>query len=222
MANSLTTLKKELKKVGFQLVPSFDTRITPGSIIHRPKWNDLSKESHINYDKAIKAMSLDVEGPALLGIQNFVKGIDFTVGASAKLLNLTSASAKASFAKVKQVAVSFETPLSNSMNLDQMSDAINSDPLFWTRATGRRLLQPKRYVAYQVVTAKIALVFLGKGNIAVGVKARTIGDLKSAGLSSTWKWRNEYSLESKKELVIAVDLAVYDEDSQLMVQATKF
>jgi hypothetical protein len=46
--------------------------------------------------------------------------------------------------------------------------------------------------------------------VGVDLQADKLSDLGNVGLSAGWKWRNEATLESKHEVVLAVDYAWYD------------
>ena len=60
------------------------------------------------------------------------------------------------------------------------------------------------------IRGRISFLFRDSGGVDINLKANSLSDLADVGLGSGWSWRNEATLESKSELVLAVDYAWYD------------
>ncbi|MHC4093747.1 MAG: hypothetical protein ACYSVY_26330 [Planctomycetota bacterium] len=200
-------------------MPTLDTGIRPGTIIRRQGWNNITRVGQLGEDKAISAQSLRaaIEGPTHLGLQNFAREYELSVGAAVDLIQPTSSSARAKFKRAKKVEATFEAPNSFFLSLTFLSDAVAADPDFWERSTGRRLEARNRFVVFQVIKAKLSLAFIGTGNLGIDVKVGPGGDMKSTGLGFVWKWKNKSTLTSPRELVVAMEMARYKESKKLFI-----
>ncbi len=210
MAKSLRTLAAQLKKNhGFALIPSFDHSIEPGSILEWRRWNDINHIGKLTDDRAIRRADLgEIEGPIPCQLADFNRKHEMTVGAALDLLK-PAPSANAEFNRAREVIASFESPVLYSASLFVLEDAIEQDPRFWDRTVGQHLRLKRRYVVYQIVRAKLSFFFRGGGSAGVDLRASKLGDLATVKLKTGWSWRNEATLESKKEILLAVEMARY-------------
>ncbi len=215
MGKSLETLYRELRKVGLQLVPTFDTGIKNGTIVKVARWSDVTPVGHLTDDKKIRKRDLGDEiGPSLLALQDFSREHDLTVDAALDLLK-PKASLEPAFKKAKQIVAMFESPTSRRLSLNPMTDAMNEAEGIWSRTVGRRLKMKNRFVVFQTVKCKLSL--LGTGNVGLDLKAELPRNLSEIGIAGGWRWRNESTIESTRELLVAVELARYNKRKHLLV-----
>lgn len=212
MAKSLSTLAKQLRRNhGFLLVPSFDAGIRPGSILNARRWNDISRIGHLDDGLAAAALPA-VNGPSVCMLADFNRTHEMGVDAAMELIR-PRANAKAKFRRAREVVARFDSPMIWQMSLFDIEDAVRADSKIWQKAIGRALLERRTRVVYAVVRGKLSFMFRGSGELGIDIKG-DIGSLRDAGLEPEWKWRNDATLESKKELTIAVETARYVERRQ--------
>lgn len=216
MAKSLKVLAAKLREQGLRLVPTFDLGIVPGSILEVRRWNDINRVGHITDDPAIQPGDLDIEGPTPCALLDTVRGSGLEVKAALEMLQ-PSAAAKAEFLSAKEALVNFDSPVSYTVSRIRLEDTIERAPGFWDRNTGQHLRPKKRYLTIQVIRGRVAFLFRGSGSGGVDLRSTALKNLKEAGLSGRWRWRNASTLETKDEVVIAVDLARYNFRKKMLV-----
>lgn len=208
---SLKTLADQLwKNHGITLIPTFDNTISAGSVLSRLHWNNINLIGQLANSSAKDSLP-PVEGPKSCLLADFKRSHELNVSAAVSLLQ-APAKIGVKLQTVVDVVANFDSPVTYTMDLLRLEDALEGQPdTFWTTALGQRLSTDKRTrIVYQVIRGKISFMFRGSGGVGVDLQADKIPDLGEVGLSTGWKWRNEATLESKQELVIAVDYAWYN------------
>jgi len=207
---SLKTLADELwNSQGITLIPHFDDGIVPGTVLARQNWNNISRIGHVK--SAIKQDLLPpVEGPTPCLIPDFRTTHQMNLSGALALLR-PDGNVSGALKSVRDAVASFDSPVTYTMDLLELEDVIESqDASFWTKALGQHLRDSKTRVVFQIIRGRMSFVFRGGKGVGVDLKAGPLGDLASVGLAAGWQWRNEATLESKRELVLAVDYAWYD------------
>ena len=129
---------------------------------------------------------------------------------SLRLLQPSDTGAESQFKRASEALATFDAPVIYSMSLLAIEDATESQPApFWDRALGQWLRDGKTRVVYQVIRSRLTFIFRGAGGRGLNLKA-ALGPLGSVGLGGQWRWRNEATIESKRELVVAVEAAKYN------------
>jgi len=208
---SLKTLADQLwKNHGVTLIPTFDDSIEAGSVLDRQNWNNIGVVGHLNKSSAKDALPT-VEGPKSCMLADFKRSHELNVDAALSLLH-APAKLGAKFQDVTDVVTSFDSPVTYTMDLLQLEDVLETQPdTFWTSAVGQHLSNDnKTRIVFQVIRGKMTFLFRGSGGVGLDVKADKVPNLGDVGLGAEWKWRNEATLESKEEVVLAVDYAWYD------------
>lgn len=210
MAKSLRTLATQLKKNhGYALVPTFDDGVRPGTVVERRRWNDLNRIGQLTDDDAIARGDLgEIEGPTPCLLTEFNRRHELTLEAALDLLGPVG-SAASEFERSREVVAGFDSPVTYSSSLFTLEDALERDPRFWERTVGQHLRSRRHYVVYRVVRARLSFLFRGTGSAGIDMKSTKLRNLKSVELSAGWSWRNEATLESKKEILVAVEMARY-------------
>lgn len=216
MGKSLKALSGQLRKNhGVHLVPTFDSGIKPGTIILRKKWNDITKIGRLTDDRLITKEKLGpLEGPTPCMLADFNRHHEISVDAAVDLLQPV-AGAKGHFKEAREAVASFNSPVTYSLSLMKIEDAVESDPNFWNGSVGQHLCRKNVFVVFQIICAKLSFLFRRSGSAGMNLKATPLGNLKAANLSSAWTWRNEAMLESKKEIVVAAEIARYRKKKRL-------
>jgi hypothetical protein len=208
---SLKTLADQVwKNHGVTLIPTFDNSVEAGTVLGRLDWNNINVIGHLSNTSAGGALP-EVQGPKSCMLADFKRSHELNVGAAVSLLR-APAKIGAKLQRVTDVAVSFDSPVTYTMDLLRLEDVVEQQPgSFWATALGQRLrTDNKTRVVYQVIRGRISFLFRGSGGVGVDLQADKLSDLGNVGLSAGWKWRNEATLESKHEVVLAVDYAWYD------------
>jgi len=216
---TLKTLADQLwKNHGVSLVPTFDSSIAPGSVLLRSDWNQLG---HIgNITSIVDATKVPpIVGPSPCMLADFKRSHELNVDAAVELLG-APVNAGVQFNRAADAAAAFDSPVTYTMDLLRLEDVIEAQgKKFWNSALGQKLLDRKTgkdtRIVYQTIRGRLSFVFRGSGGVGVDLKSGPLGDLSSVGLKAGWRWRNEATLESKKELVIAVDYAWYDKRREM-------
>lgn len=209
----LKTLAEQLKKNhGVVLITTFDDGVDVGSVLNRKDWNDIDRIGHIG--KGLPVASLpSVEGPFACMLADFKRNHEMKLDASLSLL-APGSNVKGQLGNVADVVVTFDSPQTYSLDLLQLEDAIEAQPqTFWTRALGQALQEKRTRVVFQVIRSKMSFQFRGSGGAGVSVN--------KFGLDAGWQWRNEATIESKKELLVAVEYARYDTGKRRFVPETQ-
>ncbi len=207
---SIKTLADQLwKSHGVSLVTTFDSGIVPGSVLERRSWNDISRVGHLK-DGVQVADLPDVEGPVPCMLADFRRSHEMNIDAALRLLQPTDAAAESQFKRATEAVATFAAPVIYSMSLLAIEDAIESQPApFWDRALGQWLKDGKTRVVYQVIRSRLTFIFRGVGGSGLDLRA-VLGPLGGLGLGGQWRWRNEGTIESKRELVVAVEAGKYN------------
>ena len=205
MASQLKELSKRLRRqYGKLLIATFNEGFAPGSVLEARSWNDLNLVGHLN--KTIpKAELPELVGPTTVLFGNFEREHELNIGGALDLIQ-PNASAKSKFKKAKSSQATFESLLATSYDLFELSDLLRSRDSFWTTTLGETMQERRTRICYQAIRGKITFSFQGSGEALIDMKA-TVGNLRSAGIDSGWKWRNNFLLESKKEVTIAIETA---------------
>lgn len=216
---SLKMLADQLwKNHGVSLVPTFDAGIQPGSVLLRSDWNQIGHIGSIA--SVIPAAKLPpTVGPSPCMLADFKRSHELNVGAAVELL-AAPAGLGAELSKVADASATFDSPVTYTMDLLRLEDVLEAQgKKFWDSALGQKLLDRKvgkdTRIVYQTIRGRLSFVFRGSGGVGVDLKSGPLGDLSKVGLKAGWRWRNEATLESKKELTIAVDYAWYDTKRQM-------
>jgi hypothetical protein len=212
MAKSLNTLAKQLRRNhGFLLVTSFDAGIVPGTILNARRWNDISRIGHL--DDGLDAAALPaVDGPAVCMLADFNRSHEMGVDAALQLIR-PRGDVSTRFRRAKEVVARFDSPMIRQMSLFDIEDAVRANDSIWDKAIGRALVERRTRLVYAVVSGRLSFMFRGTGEFGIDIRT-DVGNLHDVGLEPEWKWRNEATLESKKELTIAVETARYVERRQ--------
>ena len=216
---NLKTLADQLwKNHGVSLIPTFDSSIAPGSVLLRTDWNRIG---HIgNISSIIPAAQLPpVVGPSPCMLADFKRSHELNIDAAIELLG-APASVGGQFQRAADAAATFDSPVTYAMDLLRLEDVIESQgKKFWNSALGQKLQERKTSkdtrIVFQTIRGRLSFVFRDSGGVGVDLKSGPLGDLSKVGLKAGWRWRNEATLESKKELVIAVDYAWYDKRREM-------
>jgi hypothetical protein len=210
MAKGLKTLANQLKRNhGVLLVPTFDAGVKPGTLLAVNSWNNIDRIGHLTDDRSITADKLGaIEGPTPCLLADFKRTHELQLDAALDLIK-PKGTAKGQFKRAREVVASFDSPVTYSVSLLQLEDAVETSAGLWQRNVGQRLRLKKTRVVFQVVRAKLSFLFRGSGGAGMDLKATSLGKLSSVGLGGKWSWRNEATLESKEELVVAVEAARY-------------
>jgi hypothetical protein len=80
-------------------------------------------------------------------------------------------------------------------------------------------MQNNVFIVVQIIRCKLTFLFRGNGSFGLDLQATTLKNLKSAGLDAKWTWRNESTLESNKEVLLAVEIVRYDQKKKRLVSA---
>lgn len=207
----LKTLASQLKKNhGMLLVSTFDASFTPGTVVNVAGWNDITKIDHLSREFPNLPA---VEGPSACLLADFKRNHELSVDAAATLVQ-APVSAKVQFQKASDVVCAFDSPVTYSLSLLGLEDLLESTPAIWTKALGQALKLKRTHVVFQTVRGRISFLFRGSGGIGIDLQSGALGNLSSAGLGTGWKWRNEATLESKQEVLIAVEAARYNATKQ--------
>lgn len=210
MAKGLKTLANQLKRNhGVLLIPTFDTGIKPGTLLTVNRWNNIDRIGHLTDDRSITAATLGtIEGPSPCLLADFKRTHELQLDAALDLIK-PKGTAKAQFKRSREVVASFDSPVTYTASLLQLEDVVEASAGLWERNVGQRLKLKKTWVVFQVIRAKLSFLFRGSGGVGVNLKATALGKLSNVGLGGKWSWRNEATLESKQELVVAVEAARY-------------
>ncbi len=206
---SIKTLADQLwKNHGVSLITTFDSGIVPGSVLERRSWHDISRVGHLK--DGVKAGDLPyIEGPVPCMLADFRRSHEMNIDAALRLLQPT-VTVEAQFKPATEAVATFDAPVIYSMSLLAIEDAIESQPApFWDRALGQWLKDGKTRVVYQVIRSRLTFIFRGAGGSGLDLKA-VLGPLGGLGLGAQWRWRNEGTIESKRELVVAVEAGKYN------------
>ena len=208
MAKTLGTLARQLRKNhGFLLVTTFDAGIRPGTVLHARSWNDISRIGHL--DDVLPESALPaVEGPSVCMLADFNRTHEISVDAALEMIR-PDARAKTKFRHAREVVARFDSPVLYQMSLFDIEDAVRAAPAaIWRKAGGRALQDKRTRVVYAVVRGKLSFLFRGTREFGIDIRGE-FGATRNAKLAPEWSWRNEATLESKKELTIAVETARY-------------
>ena len=205
MAKPLKTLQKQFLQQGLHLLFSFDTSIAPGCIIERRRARDVNLKGSIDKFKGAK---LKVLGPADLGLVEFSRVHELDVGAGAELIG-GSASGKLKTART--VNLSLGNPVKFFVD-DQIElfSRLTSNANWATSAQAATLAQRDHFLVTEVVRTKLRYTFSREGNVALSANATGLEDLKSANLSTTFKWDSDFELVTKKEVVVAYEAVCWN------------
>ncbi len=207
---SIKALADQLwKNHGVSLITTFDSGIVPGSVLERRSWNDISRVGHLK--DGVKAADLpDVQGPVPCMLADFRRSHEMNIDAALRLLQPTDAGAESQFKRASEAVATFDAPVIYSMSLLAIEDAIESQPApFWDRALGQWLKDGKTRVVYQVIRSRLTFIFRGAGGRGLDLRA-VLGPLGGLGLGGQWRWRNEGTRESTRELGVAVEEGKYN------------
>ena len=193
-------------------------RNRPATVLNRRKWNDIDRIGTLQSDSVITEAQLgEIEGPTPCLLADFNRQHELSIGGSLDLIQ-PAASAKAEFKRAKEAVASFGAPVLYTRDLLVMEAAIESAaPGLWNRPTGQALADSKTFVVFQVVKAKLSFLFRGSGSAGINLAGGPLKDLKAAGLNLGWTWRNQATLESKKEILIAANLARYNKSKGRLI-----
>jgi hypothetical protein len=205
---SLKTLSEQLEKNhGLVLVTTFDTAIVPGSVLSVKRWSDVTLIGHLK-DGIPGDRLPPVEGPMACMLADFRRTHELGVNAALELIRPKPLAA-AQFLRASEVVASFDSPVSYRMSLIAIEDALEATHGLWTKALGQQLAAKRTRTVFQVIRGKVTFMFRGSGRAGLDLRSSELGDLRGAGLLAGWSWRNEATLESKEEVVIAVEATRY-------------
>jgi hypothetical protein len=191
------------------LVPTFEGGIRPGTILDVRRWNDIDAVGALTDDRSIRAEDLGpVEGPTPCLLADLRSVHELQVGAALELLRPVGA-ARARFRAAREAVISFDSPVTYKVSLLRLEDAVERDPTLWERNVGQRLRMKRARVVFQVVRGKLTFLFRGSGGAGIDLESTALRNLGRVKLGQNWSWRNEATLESKRELVLAVETARY-------------
>jgi hypothetical protein len=202
MAKPLRELRKQFSRQGLHLLFSFDTSIEPGLIVHIPRPRDVNHLGSIFKFPGIA--DTEVVGPADLGLMDFTRTHELTLGGVAELLQSPKLGGK--LKKVKSVRLSLDNPQKWYIGDKIELFSILSRDLGWPdSAYAKTLARRKHYLITEIVKTKLKFTFEGTGNVALDADASGLKNLKSLKLNTDYKWENHYELASKKPLVVAYE-----------------
>ncbi len=212
---SLKTLADQLwDNHGFTLIPTFDGSIEVGTVLARSDWNNLNVVGQLRNSVDVEALPTIV-GPKACMLADFRRSHEVSLEAAVSLIG-APAKVGGTWQQVTDVSASFDAPVTYTMDLIHLEDVVEALPeKFWNGALGQRLRTDQdTRVVYQVVRGRMSFLFRGSGGVGVDLRASQVIDLANVGLEAAWAWRNEATLESKCEVVLAVDYAWYDAKKQ--------
>ena len=218
MAKGLKVLFKQLRQNhGIRLITTFDDAIVPGSLVETRGWADVTPFSKLWTDPAITRADLGpLEGPTQVGLVDFSRTHELNMTSALELIK-PKAAAKAGFQRAKEAVATFESPVAYGLDLVTVENAIEKDPEFWNRNLGSRLLLKNVRLVLRVYRARLSFFFKGSGGASVDLQATPAGNLTKAGLRGGWTWRNSATLESKKEILVGVELYRYNRRKKRLV-----
>ncbi|MHC4482389.1 MAG: hypothetical protein ACYSW4_02450 [Planctomycetota bacterium] len=209
MANSLKMLSKRIfKNHGIRLIPTFDGGIRPGSVLEVKSLTDVNHLGHVKGSMNNKT-SFPVEiGPTPALISDFNNQHELNINGAVELLR-PSAQARAYFKRAKSAVATFGGVVTYRVDLFKLEEAIEKDKSLLLGPVGQTLRENRKSrIVYQIFRSTLSFTFVGSGGIGIDLKAE-LGNLKSAKLDAGWKWQNKATLESKKEILVAVEAAKY-------------
>ena len=208
MAKSLRTLALQLRRNhGVTWIPTFDAGIRPGSVLDFKRWNDVDHIGHLTDDPALAEQDLEVVGPVPCLLADLRRTHEVRLSAALELLQ-PRPSAQADFQRAKEVVVGFDSPVSYTTSLIRLETVLEADPELWQRPLGQWLKRRRTRVVFQVIRGRLSFLFRGSGAAGVDLQAE-LANLDRIRLGDRWQWRNEATLESKHEVVLAVETARY-------------
>ena len=218
MAKGLKVLFKQLRQNhGIRLITTFDDAIVPGSLVETHGWSDVNPLSKLWTDPVITRADLGpVEGPTQVGFVDFSRKHELNMNSALDLIK-PKAAAKAGFDRAKEAVATFESPVAYGLDLVTVENAIEKDPEFWNRNLGARLLLKNVRVVLRIYRARLSFFFKGSSGASVDLQATPAGDLAKAGLKGGWTWRNSATLESRKEILVGVELYRYNRRKKRLV-----
>jgi hypothetical protein len=211
MAKPLKLLADQLwKNDGVILVSTFDDTIKIGSVVDASRWNNITflgdAESKLSGDFP------EVNGPNLCMLPTMNRQHELDVSAGTDLMNLKiPLKAEGKFKLVKDIVFKFDSPISYSIDSLQLEELIESQPTtFWSKPLGQAMERKNTRIVTQVFRSKFSFFFRGSGGQGVDLKTEGMADLFDASVAGGFKWRNSATIESKIELLVAVEYAFYD------------
>jgi hypothetical protein len=208
MANPVQEFSKRLwQYTGKMLVPTFDNAYKPGAILRVGGSTNVDLVGHL--EDGLPAESVPHPGPPeACTLVDFNKSHQIRLDAALTFIGL-DASVKPAFQKVTDVLAHFDAPMTYRVSLIKLETLVESQPpAFWQSSLGQYLVEKNVRVVYEVIRGRFSLLFRQAGGIGVDLTGAR-GAL-NASLGAKWSWRNEATIEAKKEHVIAVDYARYD------------
>jgi hypothetical protein len=216
MAKNLRTLSKQLRNQGYTLLTSFANTYKPGSVVHEERWDRFSMLGMMQ-SSLTKTGFPAVEGPEAIGIMDFTRNHELTVNAAVDWLgnNITLTGKPAS---VVDVVARFEGSESYRLDLLNLQDLLNKqEPQFWESALGTHLLTKNTRVVYEVIYARLSFQFRNSGGLGVAVNLAENKSGVKLNAGASYQWKNEATLEMKKPMVVALELAQWDKKRHMFL-----
>jgi hypothetical protein len=202
MAKPLSRLRKQFAAQGWRLLFSFDTTVSPGSIVELKRARDLNNLSSIFKYPAAKDVA--VLGPADVGLLDFTRAHQLTLDAAATLLG--GAGLKPKMRNIKTATLSLDRPMKWYIeDKIELFSTLAGDPDWPASAYAERLAMKKHYLVTEVVKTTLRYTFHGLGDAALTADATGLRSLRSVKLHSAYEWDNQYELTAKAPLVIAYE-----------------
>jgi len=202
MAKPLARLRKQFAAQGWRLLFSFDTTVSPGSIVEIRTARDLNNLSSIFKYPAAKDVA--VLGPADVGLLDFTRAHQLSLGAAAELLG--GVGLKPKLKNVKTATLSLDRPMKWYIeDKIELFSTLTGDPDWPASAYAERLAMKKHYLVTEVVKTKLRYTFQGLGDVALTAEATGFKNLRSVKLDTAYEWDNQYELIAKAPLVIAYE-----------------
>lgn len=202
MSKPLARLRKQFAAQGWRLLFSFDTTLAPGSIVELKSRRDLNILSSIFKYPAAK--SIEVLGPADVGLLDFARTHELSLGAAAELIGRSGLRSR--LTNVKSATLSLDRPMKWYIgDKIELFTTLTSDPGWPASAYAERLTMKKHYLVTEVVKTKLRYTFHGQGGVTLSADATGIGRLASVGLDREYRWENRHELIAKVPLVVAYE-----------------
>ena len=210
MRNALRPISRQLKKSGKVLLPTFDSSVTPGTILRVRKWNDITIIGSLARDPGISAAELEPPPPGDCFIPDVDRRNTLTLKGALELIQ-PNVKVKGEMNRVKEVRMEFVGLKVFRLDLMFLEELVERDPKIWNRMVGERLRSKRHFVAYEVIRGRLSMHFLGSGDAGIDVEsAIPAKNIKALGGGAKYSWTNGAVLETTKDVVIAVDLLRYD------------
>lgn len=214
MSKNLRTLHNQLRNQGYTLLTALSNAYQPGTMVHERSWKSLPLLGSL---KSIlpKDSFPAVEGPRAVVLEGFTRTHGLDVKAAFEWMG-DDVKANGTLKNVVQVTGRFEAPVARWVDLLALSSMVSEHVGSNATLKGFLKRQSHRLVA-QVVEARLSFHFEKDGGIGAAVDGSIPGASVKIGANAGFQWKNEATIESKKPIVVAVQLADWHKGRKIFV-----